>query len=328
MSHLLDKKDIVRLLGARDLAEMNDLLLTSDYSDDVSRVPLPELTALQLERVFFEKLSKRWYALLPITSGKIRAMLENYNTKLEIGNLKRIIRAVHGKTSIDEEMLISIPREYQTLNFPALKSANNMADVLNLLKESPYKDLETQLDEYEKYGSPTLFETQLDKIYYSELFEKTRGLSDAKKVRDLLGFEADLRNLEFIVSSKYMKLEPRIVSESLIENGYRLRKTTVSSLISASIDEIPLISMRSSYSDLLKEAVDDVQEGKIIEMGNLFSRALYSYVEKLSIRNPNNLVYVFLYLCLCFREAKNLTTLAIGKQMKISEQRLSELLFL
>jgi vacuolar-type H+-ATPase subunit C/Vma6 len=324
----LKTQDFIRLLRTQDIAGMSDSLLTSDYSTELSRIPTTELNALQLERMFYEKLSQRWYSLLRITSGKLKELLETNAERLETENLKRIIRAVHGKAEISNEQLISIPRQYQEVNFPALLAASEMTDVVELLKESPYRDVEKRLVAYETYGNPALLEAQLDKIYYDDVWAKTSETPDSEKIRALIGTEVDLRNLRWILSSKYMKLEPWLVHENVIDVGYRLRKSAVSRLIDLDVQEMPHTSVPPRYFELIRRAVELIGLGKIVETENLFSQHLYSYAEKVSIRNPNSLVYVFSYLQLCFREARNLTTLAIGKQMKMSENRLADLLFL
>jgi vacuolar-type H+-ATPase subunit C/Vma6 len=71
-----------------------------------------------------------------------------------------------------------------------------------------------------------------------------------------------------------------------------------------------------------------MDKGMMSETENIFSQYLYSYAETTALRKPNNLVYVFAYLELCFREARNLTTLATGKQLRLEDEKIRNLLFL
>jgi vacuolar-type H+-ATPase subunit C/Vma6 len=66
----------------------------------------------------------------------------------------------------------------------------------------------------------------------------------------------------------------------------------------------------------------------LAETESIFSQHLYSNAETSALRNPNSLVYVFAYLDLCFKEARNLTTLAIGKQLKLEEEKIRSSLLL
>lgn len=328
-AHLLKTQDFLRLLATRNVGEMGEFLMNSDYASEVSRSATAELTALQLEKVFYEKLSARWYSLLRITSGGIKKLLEAYSSRLEIENLKTIIRAVHGKARIGDEQLVGVPREYQKVNFHALLVTETIAELLELLRETPYEDVAESMVEYEKYKSPMVFEARLDKEYYGNLWAMTHGMPDQRKLRGLLGTEVDMRNLRFIIASKYMSIEdPQLIWRNVIDPGFRLPRTVVSKLIHADVREISKVPIWPSYSELLRKATELGDLDQIVEMESIFSRYLYSYVDKTRIRNPNSFVYVFSYLQMCLREARNLTTLALGKQMKISESELNSLLFL
>jgi V/A-type H+-transporting ATPase subunit C len=324
-AHLLKTQDLIHLLAVRNLSDVNDHLLKTDYSAELSRVTTIQVNALQLERIFSEKLSNRWYSLVATISGKIRNLLEVHNVRLEIENLKRILRAVHGKQSINEEQLFAIPHKYQNVNLHALMMAKTIPEVIDLLKASSYKDLEGWLDEYERYGNPIILEAQLDKIYYDDFWSALRQTSDSEKIWALIGTQVDLRNVQLSISSKYMKIMPDIVKKMIVNRGYRLSKNATSRLVGSDLQAIPSVLPWPSYSELAHKAVEFIEEGRIFEMESLFSRYLHAYAEKMSIRNPNSLVYVFAYLDLCLREAKNLTTLAIGKQMNVANDRLRSL---
>jgi V/A-type H+/Na+-transporting ATPase subunit C len=325
-AHLLKTQDFVHLLTVRNLGEMNDHLLKTDYSAELSRVTTTQVTALQLEHIFSEKLSNRWYSLAATSSGKIRNLLEVHNLRLEIENLKRIVRVVHGKQSITEEQLFTIPHKYQNVNLRALMVAKTMFEVIDLLKVSPYKDLEDWLEEYERYGNPIILEAQLDKIYYDDFRSALHKTPDSGEIWTLIGTQVDMRNVQLAISSKYMKIQPDVLQKMIVDEGYRLSKNATSRLVGSDLQGIPGVLSWPSYVDLAHKVVELIEEGRIFEMDTLFSRFLHAYAEKMSIRNPNSLVYVFSYLDLCLREAKNLTTLGIGKQMNVASERLRSLM--
>lgn len=327
-SHMLDDTDFARLLHAQGLKEFSEMLQTTDYSSELSKIPSIELTSAPLERVFYERLSERWFSLLQMTSGKLRSILELYCRALEIENIKRIIRAVNGRNEITIDQLIPIPREYQTVNLHAMLLKKTMQELTQFLKESPFKRVEQRFAMFETYGDPRLLETALDNIYFDNLRIRTRRLTDSARLRQFIGTEADLKNLEIIIASKYMKVEQKEISDSILGMGFRLRKATISRLINTDIQEVQNISIWPSYSKLLHEVHELLASDKIGEMQNLFSAYLYSYARKARVRHPNSLVYVFSYMLLCLREAQNLAKLALGKQLAINEERLRRLLFL
>jgi V/A-type H+-transporting ATPase subunit C len=263
--------------------------------------------------------------LVVTSSGKMRDLLEVHNMRLEIENLKRIVRAVHGKQSLTEEQLFTIPHKYQNVNLHALMNAETMPEVTDLLKASNYKDLDGWLDEYERYGNPIILEAQLDKIYYDDFWSALHKTPDSREIWALIGTQVDLRNVQLAISSKYMKIDSSVLQKMIVDKGYRLSKNATSRLVGSDLQGLSGVLSWPSYADLAHKAVELIGEGRIFEMETLFSKYLQSYTEKMSIRNPNNLVYVFSYLDLCLREAKNLTTLAIGKQMNVANEKLRNL---
>jgi len=222
-------------------------------------------------------------------------------------------------------VLIDVPRKYQNVNFRALSAAKSMIEIVDLLKETPYKDVGQWLGEYETYNSPLILEAQLDKVYYMNLWTKANKKTDRDKIRELIGTEADLRNLQLVLSAKYTKLDPRLIQRMTIDLRHRLQRSVTSRLANVDLQGISSTVLWSSYSELMRKAVELVNEDRLVEMETLLSRYMYSYVEKMAVRNPNGLVYVFSYLSLCSREAKSLTTLAIGKQTKINRETLRSL---
>ena len=326
--HLFKTDDYVRMLRTKNLLELFDLLLKSDYASELSRVSTKELDAYQLERTFYQKLSERFTFLFEVTSGRVRESLEEYFKQIEIENVKRIIRAIHGKEGLGQDQLVPIPRRFQTVNSSALLETHTMRQMVDLLRETPYGRLRNTVDMYEQTGNPTLFEAQLDNIFYSGFWETLERVSGNSKVKKLVGTEADLKNLFYVLSLKFTNTEPEITRKSLVNIHYRLSKTLTQQLIDSPMETAPRLFTGPPYADLAKEAGELLEKKSPVEAEIAFSRFLYSYAETSSLRNPNDLVYVFAYLQLCFKEAKNLTTLALGKQLGLEEERIQSLLFL
>jgi V/A-type H+-transporting ATPase subunit C len=327
-SHLLPRQDLVRLLTSQELDEMVSILLQTDYGNELSRIADAKPTAIHLERIFREKLSTRWYLLPQVISGKISRIIEEYCARLEIENLKEIIRSIHGRHAISTEELIKIPRRYQRVNFPAVVMARTIDEFARLLNETPYASLQSHVQEYQLYANPILLEAHLDATYYSGMWNHVSKRRYRKTLRPLIGTEVDLKNLELILTGKYLKLEQALIRTLLVKASYRLPKTDVVRLMSRDISELPEVQIYQPYSGLLRRAVDLLLDDKAPEMQTVFPRYLFAYASKMMVRHPNALSYVLAYMQLCLREEKNLTTLAVGKQFKTDQERLMLLLLL
>ena len=326
--HLLKSESFIQMYRQKDISKIYDFLLKSEYSKDLSKIAMSELDAYQLEKIFYQKLSQRFFFLFQITSGKTKEVLEDYCRRIEVENLKRITRAIHANERISEDQLISIPRKYQTINFSAVSQSRTLREMTLFLRESEYKDLRETVDLYEKYNNPLVIEAEADKIYYELLWKKLGKIVDRDEVKDLIGTEIDLKNLLNALSLKYMEAAQELLQQTTINIYYRISKNIIQQIASTSYQRIPELMTWPKYVELTREAVELVNKGMTSEAESIFYRYLYSYAETVAHRKPNNMAYVFAYLYLCVREARNLTTLATAKQLRLDDEKIKNLLFL
>lgn len=326
--HLLKSDSTVKILRLKSLSEIYDLLLKSEYSKELSLLPLKELDAYRLEKVFYQKLSQRLFFPLQITSGKTKEILEYYCRRIEIENLKRVTRSIHAKEKISEDRLVPIPRKYQTVNFRALLQGQTVKEMVSLLRETDYEDLAKIVGQYEQYNNPVIIEAEVDRIYNELLWGRLEKIPDKDAVKDLIGTEIDLKNMLSILSMKYMKADQALLKQTTINIYHKLPKSLIRKIADTSYQTIPELITWPKYRELTRKAVDFMNRGMTSEAESIFSQYMYSYAEATMLKNPNNMAYVFAYLYLCFREARNLTTLTTGKQLRLEDEKIQSLLFL
>ncbi|MBS7629863.1 V-type ATPase subunit, partial [Candidatus Bathyarchaeota archaeon] len=133
--------------------------------------------------------------------------------RIEIENLKRVLRAKHTGEPIDSRNLIPLGREHTTINFPALLKAENVDETVTLLKETPYAPLSGRVEAYRRLNLPIILESLLDKIYFERVLERMDGLVDVGSLRWLVCQEVDLRNLSLIFTLKLMDAPPRLIED-------------------------------------------------------------------------------------------------------------------
>jgi vacuolar-type H+-ATPase subunit C/Vma6 len=316
------------MLRSKNMAEVYDILLNTDYSADLGRLSPEELDIVKLEQVFQQNLSKRLYATLQMASGRTKELLEEYSRRIEAENLKRLVRAIHGNQNLSEEQLIPVPRKYQTVNFNALLQCHTIREMAELLRETNYRNLAESLDAYEKLKNPLVIEAQLDKSVFNGIWKKLGKAPNKDKLKDLFGTEIDLRNLLNILSLKYTGAGQEIIEETVINIGYRIPRTLAQKLGGVPYQSIAELVSWPTYAKVVRTAADFANKGMLSEAENTFLGYIYFHVEKTAMRNPNDLVYVFAYLELCFREAKNMVTLTVGKQLKLDDAKIQNLLLL
>jgi len=327
-SHLLKSELLVRMLRTKNIAEVYDILHTTDYSADFARFSLGELDAVKLERIFQGALSRRVYATVEMASGQTKELLEEYSRRIEADNLKRVVRAIHGEQNLSEEQLIPVPRKYQTVNLSALLQCHAFGEMTELLKDSNYRNVAESLDDYAKLKNPLVIEAQLDKSAFGKLWKKLAKAPSKGKLKDLFGTEIDLRNLLNILSLKYTGASQEIIEKTIVDIGYRIPRAFAQKLSGVPYQSMADLVSWPSYANVVRSAADYASKGMLGEEENAFLGYIYSDAEKIALRNPNDLVYVFAYLQLCFKEAKNMATLTVGKQLKLDEAKIESLILL
>jgi vacuolar-type H+-ATPase subunit C/Vma6 len=321
-THLIPPRDIQILAKARDIRDVSDNLMKTDYATELGQLPSQERDAAMLERVFLRKLVERFFFVRRAAQGKMQDLLGRYCARFEVENIKRILRAKHGRTS-EEPSLIPLPREYTLLNFPALAKASDADEVASLLRDTPYHILLGALQPYRESGVMITLEAALDKIYFVRLWElvgKFRG------IRDLVGEEIDLRNLLIVLSLKAREAPSKLIEEAIIPVSYRVPKITLHSVLQSRLeDAASVLAMR--YSKLASQATSMLRGDPSLPLEWLFFRQLYEDAFAFSRTRSLQAGYIMAYLLLCECEAKNLVSIVTGKQLGLGEEEISKRLF-
>jgi len=324
-THLLDKETYTKLSRARNLEEIVSALSGTEYSEEISKVPVRELSARILGRIFRRILSNRFFGITKIAwiSGEISLteLFSNYSKRFEVENIKMILRAKHGKTKINEDVLIPIPREYLMINFPALIGAKDVQEVVSMLRETIYRGLLDYLDVYGETGSVAVLEAVLDKIYYENVWESIHKTKiDIKDVKEIVGLEIDLKNLYTVVSLKKIDLAPELIEKVLIKYYFRIKLDELKEVARGPIERIAEIIRRLPYVELGSKIPKLLKEENYSLFEDLILKILFRKAGDIMKACPDTLGYVFGYLILCEREYRNLIRIVEAIELGIGEK--------
>jgi len=325
-THLFRPEDVAGLARAADLNAFVQALLKSDYAAAVSKIPSEELNAAKLTEVFYKALADRFYFIVGITSGPVKGLFECYTRRLEVENIKRILRAKSGAQAINEGALVPIPKEYATVNFTAMVGSKGFEECVGLLKATIYSPLVDRLDAYNHPGGALVFEGMLDSIYYGRLWDEVEGLRD-DDVRKTIGAEMDLQNLLLVLKLKSRDLPHDVIEPSLIRTHFRISDSSIDDLIRSKQDAAFDYLTRTNYAQHFLDLRNDVQKGPLSLVEHSVMASLYKHSVKTMMAKPFALVYALAYLSLCEFEERNLTAIATGKQLGLAEDKLVSVLY-
>jgi vacuolar-type H+-ATPase subunit C/Vma6 len=321
-THLITQQDIKILAKARSIREISDSLMKTDYAPELGQLPTEELDAATLEVIFPSKLVQRSFFVRRTAQGVMRDLIDRYCARFEIENIKRILRAKHG-LSTEEPSLIPVPREESLVNFPALVKAKDIDEAISLLRDTPYHSLVDRLQAYRESGTSLILEASLDRIYFAKVWELARKIPG---IRELIGTEIDLRNLLITFALKNSGASSRLIEETLIPLSFRLPSPMLHSVVQSRLEDAPNL-LTGDYARLAGEALSLLRTDSAARLDWLFSRELYVYASTVLVARSLQAGYVLAYLLLCEREERNLLSIVMGKQLKLSEEEISKGLF-
>ncbi|MGQ9468843.1 MAG: V-type ATPase subunit [Nitrososphaerales archaeon] len=327
-THLIKPEDILSLSKAPDLSIIVEALLKGDYAQDVSAIPSEKINAISLTEVFYKKLADRFYFIVKITRGSLREFFEDYAKRLEVDNIKRILRVKHGKETITEEALIPIPREYTTVNFPAMVGARDLEESVGILKETIYAPLIDKMELYKRYNTTLVFEGVLESVYFKKLWEDIEKFPEKNDIKGMIGQGMDLKNLILALGLKAKKLPAELIEASLITSYHKLNKKIISNIVQERPESTFLILMGTDYAKYFQGLRELVEKNMISDIEHAIFNSLFNEHLKIMREKPLSLVFVLAYLSLCEFEARNMTTIVTGRQLGLSEERLRSILFL
>lgn len=321
-THLIEPRDIRILAKAKTLREVSDSLLKTPYAPEIGKLPTEELDAVALEEIFLRTLVERFFFVSKAAQGSMQDLLKRYCTRFEVENIKRVIRAKHGGQTGEEPKLIPLRREHTLVNFGALLEANSIDEVVSLLRETIYGSLSEKLQSYRETNATAVLEAALDGIYFSKIWKMAERVS-GKGLRALVGEEMDLTNLLITFSLKARELSQSVLEGSLIHSSYSLPEAKLRLLVQSRLEDAPGI-LTGRYSKLASEAVSLLKSGSSSSLESLFFKKLYEDASLALRISPLEAGYVIAYLLLCECEAKNLISIAISKQLNLSEEEIEQ----
>lgn len=169
---LLDAEKLSLIINSPNVKDFKKNLMGTPYEKMIDTLPT-DARAIDYERVFQALFLERLERIIKVSPEDYNSYLNIYYLlKMETINLKRILREKRRKVSRKniQETLIPIPPQ-RIDSFETLLEADNVEEVVNLLKKFIYYPLSNRLEEYKKTDNLKILTVELDKIYFDALEE-------------------------------------------------------------------------------------------------------------------------------------------------------------
>lgn len=311
--HLIDPPTMKALVKAEDIEKLVEILLKTDYREEIRLVPLKEITGFALERLFNEKLIKRCYFIADIAPRGPGEFLRAYFRRFEIQNIKRILRGKISRIHADQIRSELLPVErYSHVSFQALLKAEDIEQIMALLGETVYAAVVESLALYKKYKSLLPVEAHLERIYFEEVWKSLGKLprGDREDIARVLGAMVDLENCFAVLGGKMQNLDESLMRRLVLPHGHALPKATIDDMILEDDARSAASLLRAPYVEIVKPILDG---------DSVLARARgFRYVIKEALRigrwSTYRFAFVFLYTMLAEAENRDLISIALGKE--------------
>lgn len=296
-------KDYIELSRLSSVSEVAAFLKDkTNYKSVLNNTDIYSIQSIKLENILKLKLQEDIKSLFSFCPAKAKFILKIFIIKEDINNLKILLRYL-----FSENLEEYYKKENFTFNsFPPLKKINNLSELVEALKNSPYYGALKPFINFPKKQNPFEIETALDMCYNRlcrKILKKFSDKNDIKILKHSFGVQSDLEVLMFIIRlKKYYFLSPKQIYPYITPNPYILKNSDIKSMVLAqSTEEIFNIIKKTPYKTVFSKDL------------NFFENNVNKYILKvhrdLYRKNKNYIAYILFFIISKEIEIKNVTTI-------------------
>lgn len=321
-THLFTEDDYKSFVRLPDIVSFAEAVSKGDYIRKIGSIPREQINGKTLASAFGEVYVERFLYAIKISSGKVKNFVDMFVRRIEIENIKRILRAKFSGRAVSEEDLIKFPREFTYVNIAAMLESPTFDDALYHLTPSPYKEA-IEFSQYTKgIGSPFPVELGIETEYFRRVVNTASKVKKGREVEKLLKVEYGTKLIYYILSIKILggqviylekysdKMSRLMLIEPYIFNDF----------IRAKEDTALDVLNRSGYKWIVKYIEESVLKRSVSDLYYWSSKAFKEYAESYAARNPLNLVFLLWYLYSVEFEYRNLYTIALAKELDVKPE--------
>jgi len=317
---LLAPEVIKNLAQTKDMKEFLELLSTTPYREDI-RQGREWAKATELERIFNQRFIERLERIVRVCPEDLSEFLQTYYyMRLEIQNLKHILRGKFSKLPVERVKEFLVPLElYRSVAFDELLMVEELGDFIELLRGTPYAPLRESLILGQKYDVFWPIEVRFNYLYVGAV----RGVlskipsADRGRVMRTVEAEADVENLLLAV---HWRGAERVLPppESVFQYVYGFSPGMIKELIEGGDLDKAVSGLASPYQEILKP----ILEGDVGLVRTNLRRHIYEMAGSGRLINDFGFPCIMSYLISCEVEKGDLVAIAWGKEREVDPKRI------
>ena len=329
---LVEEGRVRELLEARPSDFLPSLLDTA-YKEQLTKSGVTTLDARRIEQSLKAELIDQYLMVLRSTKGAIRDVFEEILRRLEVKNLKALIRAQAAAARAGTTGAVHFypVEEHFKRWLSRLVDAKSLADLIAQV-ESPYHEvLEPVFPAYEATQRLLVLENALDEELLGSIWAKIErlGRTDKELVRRIVGTEVDIVNLMTLLRCKAEDIPVSPMQSYFMPFAYTLdfgadviEEVVEAENVAAAIRAMPA----SQYKDVLSKVLPVYEsERSLLAFEDALWQQFFGTVRKTLKGYPINIGTIIGFLYLKELEIRNLCTIAVGKENNLPPDEIANL---
>jgi len=322
-AELIDPETMRSLAEARDMKEFLGRLSQTQYQEIIEEAG-EGVSGEALERAFYQKHIERLDRVVGVApTGMAEFLRAYYHMRLEVRNLKRILRGKYSDAPIERIKRHLIPvSPYLSVDFDDLMGAETMADSVNLLGRTVYAHIKESLALCEKYDTLWPLEARLNQIYVELVQESLSKISseDRRMVRQIVEVETDVENLLSAINWRRITKEqaPPLLLESIFPLTYGASLRVIKELIEGRDFGDVVKGLGAPYAEIVEPIIED----DVALVRTNLRRHAYEAAREGRLRDDFGFPCIMSYLISCDVERGDLVSIAWGKEHELESKRI------
>lgn len=322
MRSFLLKKDDYHKLMKMDVNGVISYLESSQYRKEIDELAVQFNGIPLMEFALNRNLSNTWAKLKRISPAGLRILISVYLLRVDVWNLKTIIRAKYTKLDPAKIPAMLLPSGY--LNEKKLAELAKKESIEDILKSAGFIDFSYfgfAVDKFRETNSIAEIENVLDTFYYSAMMEFSSKLpQEGRLFREFVELELAITTLINV-----LRLKRANVSAKDIENHVKLPQSDRAlfrrMISAASVAEAANLLLQSRLKQIVEAGVNEfIASGSLV----MLELDLFRHVLKRSIlllhKHPLTVDVILGYMFAKEIEVRNIKMLLKAKQLGLSEE--------
>jgi len=316
LGRLLSAQEKRRLIAAESMEEALRQLRGTPYAAEVEGAAQAGDVLQEVERALERNLAQSYGRVIRALSGPPQALIVEALRRLEVDNLKAILRGLATGAPAGEIRAVLVPLgRWTLLPVERLLAAPSVAEAVQALGGLPYaRPLAAALERYERERSLFPLEVALDLDYLRRLWARGEALrgSDRASVRRALGTRYDVLNVTWLLRYKLIyRLSPQEIFNYTLPYGYRVDDETIRRAAMAG----DLATLIEGLPEPYRGVLAPLQDSGIARMEVALRRYLWRDARALLSGYPFQVGVILSYLYLKEAEVRDLVAILEGKSL-------------